>query len=130
MIKKAFAAVEEVTLGKNQPAGVAATTRLGDIISNVVTIMFIAGGLALVVYFVWGALDWILAGGDKEKIAAARKKITQGLVGLVLLALSFFIISLVGSIIGFDPLKTIPLPKLDDAPSTNIAPNVPVRTTP
>jgi hypothetical protein len=114
---RALAAVEEITLGSNQPGGVKTATPVGNILSNVLTIMFIIGGLALVVYFIWGALDWILAGGDKEKISAARKKITQGLVGLTLLALSFFIIYLFGEVIGFNPLKTIPIPKLDDAPT-------------
>src|SRR3989344_567863 len=108
---RAFAALEEITLGANQPGGIKTATPLGTILSNVITIMFIVGGLALVIYFVWGAMDWIMAGGDKEKIGAARKKITQGLVGLALLALSFFIIGLFGQIVGFNPLETIPLPK-------------------
>lgn len=128
-MKEAFAAIEEITLGTNQPGGVKMATPLGNILSNVITIMFIVGGLALVIYFIWGALDWILSGGDKEKVANARKKITQGLVGLALLALSFFIITLFGQIVGFNPLETIPLPKLDDIPTTNLAP-VTGRTTP
>lgn len=114
---KVFAAIENITLGTNQPFGIKTATPLGTILSNVITIMFIVGGLGLVVYFLWGALDWIFAGGDKEKIGNARKKIVQGLVGLTLLALSFFIITLFGQIVGFNPLQTIPLPKLDDVPT-------------
>ncbi len=120
-----FAVIENITIGNTPPKGIVATTSLGTILSNVITIMFIIGGLGLVIYFLWGALDWIFAGGDKEKIGNARKKIIQGLVGITLLALSFFIIALFGQIVGFNPLQTIPLPKLDDIPSTNIAPIAP-----
>src|SRR3989344_5089570 len=44
------------------------------IIVNVVGIFFAVGGLGVVVYFIWGTVDWILSGGDKEKKDGARKK--------------------------------------------------------
>ena len=104
--------IETVQLGRSQPAGIAQTNTVGTIIGNVLLILFIVGGLAVVVMFVWGALEWILAGGDKEKIGAARKKIVQGLVGLALLALSYFVITVFGEIIGFNPLSPITIPRL------------------
>lgn len=54
--------------------------------------------------FVWGAVDWILSGGDKEKIASARKRITTAIIGLVLLSLTFVVMVVVGQILGIGSL--------------------------
>lgn len=91
-------------------------TSTGTIVSNFVLIMYITGGLAVLVFMIWGAFDWITSGGDKEKITNARRKITNALIGLALLALSAFIVSLAGQIVGYDPLSPTspPLPRLDD----------------
>lgn len=110
----------QINLGNKQQFGIKAIgnpngpVSVGSIVSNAITILYIAGGLATIIYFLWGAFDWITAGGDKEKIGSARKKIIQSLVGLALLAASFFIIALVGQIVGYNPLKTPPLPRLDN----------------
>jgi NADH:ubiquinone oxidoreductase subunit 6 (subunit J) len=77
------------------------------ILKNVITLFFTVGAIGVIIYFIWGAVDWILAGGDKEKISSARKKITNALIGLTLLALAFVIIAVVGEIVGFSPLKNL-----------------------
>ncbi len=77
------------------------------IVKNVIFLFFTIGGLGSVVYFLWGAVDWILSGGDKEKVSNARKKMTHALIGLALLALSFVIIRTVGQVVGFNPLGNL-----------------------
>lgn len=83
-----------------------------NIIVNVVNILFTIGGLGVVIYFVWGAVDWIFSGGDKEKVANARKKMTHALIGLALLSLSFVLINILGEVIGFNPLGNLQFPDL------------------
>jgi len=83
----------------NQAEGVVET-----VITNVITIFYTVGGLGVIIYFVWGSVDWILSGGDKEKIAGARKKMTNAIIGLVLLSLSYVIINIIGEVVGFNPL--------------------------
>ncbi len=65
----------------------------------------IIGGLAFLIYFVWGGLNWILAGGDKSKIESAQKQMTNGLMGLVILVISFAIVNFLGNFLGFDLLN-------------------------
>lgn len=79
------------------------------ILLNVIGLFFAVGGIGVIIYFIWGAVDWVLSGGDKEKIAGARKKMTNAIIGLVLLSLSFAIIRTVGAIAGFDPLGNLQL---------------------
>lgn len=69
--------------------------------------LIIVGGLAFLLYFLWGGLQWILAGGDKGKIDEARGKITQGLIGLAILAASYVIIKFLQSALGLDLLNIV-----------------------
>lgn len=56
------------------------------------------GGLLVIIYFLWGAIEWITAGGDSGKVGKARDKITQAVIGLVLLVGSFVIIAFLGGL--------------------------------
>ncbi len=69
--------------------------------------LVILGGLAFLIFFLWGGLEWIVAGGDKQKIETARNKLTQGLIGLIILAGSLVIIKFVGQAVGLNPLYII-----------------------
>lgn len=117
MIKEAFAVVEEVTLGTNQPGGVSTNTTVGNIISNFLLIMYIVGGLAVLVFLIWGAFDWITSGGDKEKVSGARRKIMNAFIGLALLALAAFIVTIVGQVVGINLFGNTVIPRLGDPPA-------------
>jgi hypothetical protein len=66
------------------------------------------GALAVIVYFLLGAFTWITSGGDKTKVEDARNKITNAIIGLVLLVSSFVLLSFLSKILfggEFDLLK-------------------------
>lgn len=88
----------------------------GDAVSNligsVIQILVIISAFGVLIMLVWGALEWIIAGGDKDKISAARKRITNAIIGLVILALAGFIAALVGEIVGINPFGPLPIPRL------------------
>lgn len=65
----------------------------------------ILGGLAFLLYFIWGGIEWITAGGDQQKIETAQKKITQGIIGLAILAASLVIIQFIGQAVGINLLN-------------------------
>ena len=67
--------------------------------------IILVGGLAFLLFFLQGGLNWITAGGDKGKIEEARGKITQGLIGLAVLAASYVIIKFIESAIGLNLLN-------------------------
>lgn len=89
-----------ITLPANSGEG------LKSLITNTITLFFSVGAIGFIIMFLWGAVDWILSGGDKEKIAGARKRITTAIIGLVLLSLTFVIMVVVGQILGIDALKS------------------------
>jgi len=67
--------------------------------------IIIVGGLAFLLYFLMGGVQWITAGGDKSKIEDAKNHITQGLIGLAILAASYVIIKFIETAIGMNLLN-------------------------
>lgn len=70
------------------------------VISSILGLATVVGGLLFVFTFIQGAIGWIGAGGDAGKITKARDQMLQGVIGLIILVASYAIIGLVGSIVG------------------------------
>jgi hypothetical protein len=49
------------------------------------------GGVAFIIFLIWGGIEWLTAGGDKGKIETAQKMISNALIGLVILIGSYAI---------------------------------------
>ena len=69
--------------------------------------LIIVGGLAFLLYFLMGGLKWIMAGGDKGKLEEAKGAITNGLIGLAVLAASYVIIKFLQAALGLDLLNIL-----------------------
>lgn len=85
-------------------------TLVGKFLTSMVTTLTIVGSLAFVVYFFIGTLKWITAGGDKGKVSEAQAQMTQGAIGLIAMVSAYFIIGIVGAVLGLDilnPMKAL-----------------------
>ena len=83
---------------------------LGRTLESAVKIFFLIGSVAVLIMFLWGSVSWILSGGDKEKVAGARKRITTAIVGIAMLSLTFISIYTLGTMIGINPLDNLEIP--------------------
>lgn len=68
-------------------------------------------GIMTIVAFIWfifvlftGAISWLGSEGDKVKVQTAQKRITHGLVGVIIVISAIFLIKLVGVVFGIDIL--------------------------
>lgn len=59
-------------------------------------------GLIILIYSGW---QWMTSAGDKQKIQQARQRITFVIVGLVVVLISFFVLSILGRFLGVNLLK-------------------------
>lgn len=84
-------------IGKD-PTGRAAISKF---LSNMVGLIYLAAGVVLIFMILWGAFDWLTSGGDKEKLDSARKKIINAFIGLMLFAVAFAVIQVLGQFTGF-----------------------------
>lgn len=78
---------------------------LEKIISNTIGTITIVAGLAFLLFFVFGALQWILAGGDSGKIDQAKKQMTNGAIGLIIIIVSYAVIGVIAGVVGIDILN-------------------------
>lgn len=65
----------------------------------VIVILVFATILALILLLV-GGIQWIVSGGDKEKIASAREKIMAALIGLLIVFLAWGIVGILRGFFG------------------------------
>jgi hypothetical protein len=92
--------------GRGTPIAANAGESLRNLINSTITILFTIGGIGFTIMIVWGSVNWILSGGDKEKIAGARKQITTAIIGLALLSVTFLVMLVAGQILGISSLHT------------------------
>ncbi len=64
-------------------------TNLSSIISAILNIVFFIAVFIAFYWLVWGAFQYIAAGGNKETLAKARGRMIWALVGLVIIMLAF-----------------------------------------
>jgi hypothetical protein len=69
-----------------------------------VALILVFGALVFFFMLVWGAIQWITSGGDKQALEAARGRITSALVGLVILFTAIAIIRFIESFFGVNIL--------------------------
>lgn len=71
---------------------------------------FIIAIIAVLIMLVWGAVEWIFSGGNKEAYGKARDRILHALIGLAILAIAFAIVTFFGSFVGINPLGVLVIP--------------------
>ena len=67
-------------------------------------LIMVFGALAFFFMFIWGAITWILSGGDKAHVENSRSRITNAIIGFILMIATFAIIKLIETFFGIDIL--------------------------
>lgn len=80
-------------------------TQTEAIISNTLTVLTIVGGIMFAVFFVSGALNWITAGGEQQKIEKAKGMMTSAAIGLIIISLSYSITYIISQVVGINILS-------------------------
>lgn len=73
-----------------------------EFVFNMVDVAIIISGIALLVYLVWGGVEWIISGGDKAKVQSAQSRLTNALIGVTIVAASYAIWKLALTFFGID----------------------------
>ncbi|TSC87862.1 MAG: Uncharacterized protein G01um10147_365 [Microgenomates group bacterium Gr01-1014_7] len=71
------------------------------VLSNLVTLIYSVATIVLIFMILWGAFDWLTSGGDKEKLEHAKSRLINAFVGIMLFAVAFAIIQILGTFTGF-----------------------------
>ncbi len=80
-------------------------TGFGTFISGIVSAVMVIAALLVLLYLIWGGIEWITAGGDSGKLGKARDKIIQSIIGIIVLAATFAIFMVVQSLLGIEVIS-------------------------
>ncbi|PIR58618.1 MAG: hypothetical protein COU69_04660 [Candidatus Pacebacteria bacterium CG10_big_fil_rev_8_21_14_0_10_56_10] len=87
------------------PAGFA--TDIGSFINSLLTAVLAIASLLVLLFLIRAGLEWITSGGDKGKTEAARGKLINAVVGLIIVAASYAILILLLNFLGFSDLNDV-----------------------
>lgn len=73
---------------------------LSDIISVLMSFFYPFAGVILLFVCIWGGYDLLTSQGESEKLNSGRSKITSGIIGFILLAISYILARVLGFIFG------------------------------
>ncbi len=78
---------------------------LEEIVSTIVGFLTVLTGLWFFIIFITGGLSYISAGGESGKLDEARKKMTNGVIGVIIVVAAYSVIFIVGKVLGLDILN-------------------------
>jgi len=91
----------------NVDPGKGFATDFGGLINGVLSFVMVIAALLVFLYLILGGIEWITSGGDKGKTESARNKITSAIIGLVVVAASYAILTLALNFLGFTDLNDV-----------------------
>ena len=71
------------------------TKDLREGIMNVINVLLGFLGILAIIIILWGGFRWLTSGGNEEKVGEAKKIITAGIIGLVIIFTAYAIASFV-----------------------------------
>lgn len=74
-------------------------------ISNIIGFLTAVAIIWFVFQFLLGAIGWISAGGDAKAVEAAKGKLTNAVVGIVIVFTALVLVSAVGALLGINILN-------------------------
>jgi membrane associated rhomboid family serine protease len=93
----AIVAAQEVTLPQSPGYGFG---NFESAIQSVINLVFFFALILVLIYLIWGGIQWITSGGDKAGTEAARGKITGAIVGIIIVAVAYAIYTILVQFVG------------------------------
>ena len=87
-------------IGPLGQTGANAPSQFTDAISKIIGIMTVVAFIWFTIQFIIGAIRILTSGGDKAAMEGARKQITSGIIGLIIVVAAIFLVDLLGTLLG------------------------------
>ena len=85
-------------------------TAAGNIVGAIIAGMFVVAFITGFIFLITGGFHWITSGGDKANLENARNRIIHSIVGIIVVAITWAIMGLVGEFTGIKLTEKIKLP--------------------
>ncbi len=78
---------------------------ISQFVPKAIGLLFVFGALAFFFMFIWGAITWILSGGDKAHVETAKSRITNAIIGFILMISVFAVVAIIEKVFHIDILS-------------------------
>ena len=95
------------TIQQNAFPGNTIPTKIGGLIGAILPYIFYAAGIALLIYLVFGGFQLMTSRGDPKAIQSAQGKITNALIGFVIVVVAFVLVRLLGQMFNIEQFGDI-----------------------
>ena len=101
-----FSALESITFGA-RASFFSGGGSIGRIVTGLIPYVYTTAGILLLGYLIFGGYQIMMSGGNPKVVEAGKAKITYALLGFLLIFVSFWIVELVGLMLGIDVIGEI-----------------------
>jgi hypothetical protein len=91
---------DQIQAGAFPNASPLASLTLTSFIGNILPYIFGAAAIALLIYLIIGGFQFMLSRGDPKATEAAKGKITNAIIGFIIITFAFTIVQIFGQIFG------------------------------
>jgi len=102
MVSTVFAQINNPITSSGSDDGV---TFIGQFLPQMMTLLVVIAGIVFFFMLIIGAIKWISSGGDKGAIESARGQITNAIIGISILFMTWAIATLLERIFGIQLLQ-------------------------
>lgn len=79
--------------------------QLNKLISTIIGVMTVVAAIWFIFQFIIAGFQWIQSGGEKNNLEQARDKITNSLIGLIIVVSAWIFMGVIGRILGLKILN-------------------------
>lgn len=107
MTTLSLAAANVMAIETDINPGTGYATDFSNLFSSLLNVVMLLAALLVFGFLIMGGIEWITSGGDKGKAETARNKLTAAVIGLVIVAASYAILTLILQFLGFGDLDSV-----------------------
>lgn len=85
----------------------ASSRGLSAFINNTVNMVMVVGGLLFFGLLVYGGIQYLTSAGNEDAVEQAQNTITYAVIGLVIIATAWFIVSVLETVLGIQILEPV-----------------------
>ena len=83
----------------NPASGPLSAQNVLDIITEIRNFLIVLGIIVVVIFVIWGGVDYISSRGDEEKVNAAKQKIIVAVIGAAIILMVFILLQTLRAVI-------------------------------
>ncbi len=80
---------------------------VGGIVSSAMELIFLFGGIGLLLMLLAGGFTFLTSAGDTKKLDKGKQQITNAILGFIIIFAAYWMVQILGIIFGFDAIETI-----------------------